>query len=168
LSVPEAAALTPLADAFVRDGSYGDTNYGSHTALIVKDGTYSGYTRAAYFKFDVSQISSVTSAKLRVYCHNAQDQSVVNSAVFGTTTDSWTESGLTWNNAPAATASVLSTVSLDQTAQYRDLDVTSFVKSELADGTVTLMVTGSNDQDRTIQLNSKENVSYPPLLIIEP
>src|SRR5438270_5598869 len=58
--------LTPLADAYVRDGSYASTNYGSSTALYVKTDT-TGFNRDSYLKFDLSSVSSIGSATLRLY-----------------------------------------------------------------------------------------------------
>src|SRR5205814_42503 len=57
------AILTPLADAYVRDGTYADQNFGSDPALFVKTEVVD-WNRDSYLKFDLSTVSSVGSARL--------------------------------------------------------------------------------------------------------
>lgn len=96
--------LQPIADAFVRDGSQAADNYGTLEQLTVKkDGT--GYNRITYLKFDLSNYTTVfDSIKLQLFIKSA------NTAVLTTqwqlwlcADDSWTETGITWNNKPALT-----------------------------------------------------------------
>ncbi|SEG67068.1 DNRLRE domain-containing protein [Paenibacillus sp. UNC499MF] len=163
---PPAGVKAPTADAYVLDGSGAGTNYGTAPTLYVKDGTAAGYTRKAYLKFDVSGVSAVNSAKLRLFGGNTQDGSNVQVKVSGAAADGWTETGLTWNNAPAATTGALSTIQVGSNLTYYELDVTSFVKDQLSDGIVTLIVEGVSDQDRTIQFNSRENPANKPELVV--
>jgi hypothetical protein len=74
-SVTSNQTLLPLADAFVRNGSYAAKNYGSDTSLIVKGTATSGTSRISYLKFSLSGISNVTSAKLRLYGRNTENTS---------------------------------------------------------------------------------------------
>lgn len=46
-----STVLTPVADAYVRNGSFSATNYGVATGLETKSANASGFTRFAYFKF---------------------------------------------------------------------------------------------------------------------
>ncbi|OCT11483.1 hypothetical protein A8709_07385 [Paenibacillus pectinilyticus] len=154
------------ADAYVRDGSFGATNYGSDTALVAKDGTSSSYSRKFYLKFDVSDQTSINSAKLRIFGGNVQDSSSVNVQVYGVTTDSWTETGVTWNNGPAASTGVLASANVSNSLAYQEFNITAFIQSQIADGTVTILVQGASDQDRTIQFNSKENTANQPQLVL--
>lgn len=56
----------PAADAYVRDGTYASTNYGTVNSLVIKNSS-SGYTRTSYLQFDISAFSSpVAEAKLRL------------------------------------------------------------------------------------------------------
>ena len=61
--------LTPTADAYTRDGTYANTNYGSATDLAVKYSSISGqgYNRNAFFTFNLSGVSSVGEAVLTLY-----------------------------------------------------------------------------------------------------
>ncbi|MGW9124402.1 CBM96 family carbohydrate-binding protein [Paenibacillus chitinolyticus] len=165
-ATPPAGVKAPIADAYVLDGSGAGVNYGTTPTLYVKDGTAAGYTRKAYLKFDVSGLTAVNSAKLRLFGGNTQDASNVQVKVSGAAADGWTETGLTWNNAPAAVTGALSTIQVGSTLTYYELDVTSFVNDQLSDGIVTLIVEGVSDQDRTIQFNSRENPANKPELVV--
>ncbi|WP_240343726.1 DNRLRE domain-containing protein [Paenibacillus sp. SYP-B3998] len=164
---PVSLTKSAIADAYVRDGSYAAANYGSDTTLVTKDGTSSGYTRKLYLKFNVSDLTNgIQSAKLRLYGGNVQDSAAVTVQVYGSTTDSWVEASLNWNNAPAATTSLLAAATVNYVLGYQEFDVTSFVQDQLMDGTVTLLVQGANDEDKTIQFNSRENTANKPQLVM--
>jgi len=160
------AALQPTADAHTRGGTYSGDNYGSETLLIVKDGTDS-YDRRSYLKFDLSAVNAVHNAKLRVYGGNTQDATAIIVQAYGVVDDSWSETGITWSNAPAHTGAALNAVTVDDTIQYYEFDVTDFVQSQLAtDQAVTLMLQAVGG-DRTISWNSRENVASKPELVIQ-
>ncbi|WP_029280587.1 Ig-like domain-containing protein, partial [Pedobacter borealis] len=56
INTPQALAVNPIADAFVRDGSLADTKYGAATTLEVKkDG--SSFFRQSYLRFDYSSFT---------------------------------------------------------------------------------------------------------------
>ena len=55
-------------DAFVRGGTYENTNYGSAATLnIKKPSSNLNYFRYGFLKFDVSDFTNVNSAKLYIY-----------------------------------------------------------------------------------------------------
>lgn len=166
-ATPTPTVLNPVADSFVRDGSYSSTNYGSDTTLDVKDGLLPNYTRNAYLKFDLSSVSSVSSAKVRVYGCDSQDSTVVSVKAYAVDNDSWSESTITFNNAPANNGTQLGAVSIGSTPQYLEFDVTTFVISQFAgDKLVTIEVLTNLDEDRVMTFNSKENTSNKPELVI--
>jgi len=129
-SVTSNQTLLPLADAFVRNGSYAAKNYGSDTSLIVKGTATSGTSRISYLKFSLSGISNVTSAKLRLYGRNTENTSGINLSVYGVNADSWAENSIYFNIAPGASTSALSTVSVNNTRKYYEFDVTGYVKTQ--------------------------------------
>jgi len=49
--------------AFVRDGSFADTNFGDDPELLVKDST-PGFKRESFITFDVASVDSIHSATL--------------------------------------------------------------------------------------------------------
>lgn len=132
--------VNPQDDAYVRDGSYADVNYGTATALVVKqDGT--SYARQSFLKFDLSNISGhVTEAKLKLYILSA------NTGVTSTqwelkyvSDDQWNEDTILWSNKPAGTEILASIQGQDQ--GYAEWDVSNKVMDELDnDGVLSLQV----------------------------
>lgn len=162
-----AVALSPLADAFVRNGSYAGTNYGSDTALIVKGSAVSGYTRTSYLKFSLNNISTIDSAKLRIYGKNVDNTTAIRISAFGTNNDSWAEDSITFKNAPVASTAVLSSAGVSNQEKYYELDVTNYVKSQITgDKIVSILIRDSANQNSNLTFNSRENARSKPQLII--
>ena len=162
-----SVALSPLADSYIRSGSYAGVNYGSATSLVVKAGGGDGITRSAYLKFSLSSLSQVSSAKLRIYGYNTENTLLVNISAYGVDNDSWTESGINLNNAPASSATALGTVGVDNTVRYYEIDVTAYVQAQLAaDKVVSFAVKDPGNQNRNLTFHSKENASNKPQLLI--
>ncbi|WP_176572858.1 polysaccharide lyase family 8 super-sandwich domain-containing protein [Streptacidiphilus anmyonensis] len=142
-----AARLGAVATAYVRDGSYAATNYGDATTMVVKNANASdnGYNRRSLLKFDVSGVSgAVSRAVLWVY-GNVQDSGGTTTTLqaFGTSSDTWTESTVTWDSAPAVTTA-LGTGMISTGADWVALDVTAAVAAAQTgaggDGTASLAV----------------------------
>ena len=171
MTIPTAFDQTwfsPSNDAYVRDGSYAGTSYGSSSTLDVKNDTTAGYNRKAYFKFVLNGVSTVMEAKLRVYGNNVEDTSNVAVKAFGVENNDWSETTLTWNNAPSRQSTSQSTTNVTGTAQYYDFDVTNFVAYKLSSGsnTISLQLEAANTPSKRISFNSKESSSYKPTLIV--
>jgi hypothetical protein len=159
--------LPPVADAFVRNGSYAAKNYGGDPSLDVKTATTSGYTRSSYLKFSLSNVSSISSAKLRIYGLNSDNTTTVSVSAYGVNTDSWTENGITFNNAPATSTSALSSAGVNNTAKYYELDVTNYVKTQLAgDKIVSLVIKIPTNQNSKLVFNSRQNTNNKPQLVV--
>lgn len=156
--------LNPVEDAFVRDGSYGNTNYGSLPNLTIKAGG-TGYSRKAFLKFDVSSISTVTSAKLRVYGSNIESSAGVTIKSYYANTDAWSEGTITWNNCPAATPiGALGGVTNKQ--KYYEWDVTAYVQAQVAgDNIVSLVLHENAGTNLTTDWHSREGSNKPQLII---
>ncbi|MEO6218796.1 MAG: DNRLRE domain-containing protein [Ginsengibacter sp.] len=158
-------SLMPSADAHVRNGNYSNNNYGSDTSLIVKGSPNSGFTRFSFLKFSLPLISNVGSAKLRIYGSNKDNTSAINVSVYGITDNSWTETGITFNNSPVPTGSALSSVAVNNLAGYYDLDVTNFVRGQQT--AVSFVLKDVTNKDKSLYFNSKENAANKPQLIID-
>jgi len=159
--------LAPLADAYVRNGSYSSVNYGSDTGLIVKGAASSGYSRSSYLKFSLSGLSNISSAKLRVYGRNTDNTSTISISSYGIDNDSWTESGITYSNAPAAASAALSAAGVSDRPQYYEFDVTNYVVNQLAgDKTVSFLIKDASIKNSNIVFNSRENSKNSPQLVI--
>jgi hypothetical protein len=143
-------------DAYVRSGSYASTNYGSSTALEVKDNP-TGYGRKAFMKFDLGTLSGsdITAVKLKVY--GAMTDSVGSASTVGiyeVQNDSWTEAALNWNNMPTI-GSLSNSIILNGTYQWRELDITPYAISQ-ANGDKTLSVAFQDLSGYLGSISSKE------------
>ncbi|MBA2945893.1 polysaccharide lyase family 8 super-sandwich domain-containing protein [Streptomyces himalayensis] len=157
-------SLAPTADAYVRDGSYAATNYGTDTTLVVKN-TTAGYARRSFLKFDVSGLPAAPRrAVLWVYGRTADNggtQSTV--SAYSASNDSWTETGLTWNSQPAL-GTVLSSRPIGSVNDWVPLDVTAHVRSQYSgDGTATIAL-AQQAAGLVVLLNSRENAANQPFL----
>ena len=141
--------LASIADAYVRDGSYASSNFGSDANLTVKLSS-SSLTRESYLKFTLPPLhGSVSDAQLRLVPTSVSFPGTHSIAVVSNT--SWSETGLTWNNKPvsgpplaswlpAASTPVLAPVTaVAQAAQAGDpvLSVRVYAQNSTADGYVT-------------------------------
>ena len=100
-----AATVNPTDDAYISSTSP-TNNFGSSDYLA----TYYG-VRQTYLKFDLSGIpegSVLSKLMLNLYCFEAENGTIN----LRRTTDSWTESTLTWSNRPAAEATILAQTSI--------------------------------------------------------
>jgi subtilisin family serine protease len=161
-----SSVVTPVADAYVRDGGSAGTNFGTTSPLTVKNGT-TGYARVGYLKFNLPAVPSVGSAKLRLYGSHAVSGAASDSA-FAVQSTSWTEAGLTWNNKPPLGAKQGGSVPVNLTSQYYEWDVTAWVRAQKAAGATSLSLAVAmdapvNDPDN---FNSREAASNKPELMI--
>jgi hypothetical protein len=105
--------LESSADAFVRAGSdattnFATTNFGTAPTLVVKNSTTAANQRKSYIRFDLTgqDISATPNASLQFAVSSAWADATpwqvygLKNADAG---ESWGESTITWNNAPANT-----------------------------------------------------------------
>jgi len=85
VNVSISTNLLPIADAHVRDGSSTNTNCGTNTVMECLTTTTNGNNRDIYFKFDLTGVSNISSAKLSVFAKLGGAGSVSNT-VFSVTT----------------------------------------------------------------------------------
>ncbi|MEY3898409.1 MAG: hypothetical protein RLZZ214_3931 [Verrucomicrobiota bacterium] len=89
--------LTVTEDTFVQDGTSAAINNGTSTTLLAKlDAT--NFQRWTYLKFDLTGITSLTTAKLRMFLQSTT--ATAQAAVYAASVTSWTEGELTWNTRP--------------------------------------------------------------------
>jgi hyaluronate lyase len=156
-------ALAPVADAFIWGGSNAANNYGKNTYFVVRDAASDAYSRKSFLKFDLQEIGTLASAKLRIYGKATNSPGIVK--LMGSEKSDWTETGLNWNNAPASTAEIAS-APISTTANYYEFDVTDYVKNHFDQKEVTFILTGTGKQDIYMDFNSKEKGENPPQLLI--
>ncbi|WP_127580065.1 polysaccharide lyase family 8 super-sandwich domain-containing protein [Paenibacillus koleovorans] len=158
-----AFTIAPAADAYVRGGTFGDTNYGDITTLRISETTNDNTKRKAYLKFDLSDFASISHATLQLY---GSSDAAATIQVYAVTNDAWTESGLTYNNGPAGTGSAAASFTTATTAQSYFLNLTSLAQSNLSGNGILSVVLISNTSTALTDFNSKENAASPPQLII--
>lgn len=158
----------PQADAYVRDGSYTNLNYGSSQTLDVKNALGGfGEKRTAYYKFDLSNLrGDIISAKLRLYGSNVENSNIVNIGCYEVMDNSWQEDSITNSNAPVIETE-LGTFTVDDFDAYRELDITNHVKSKMTSDKIINIATAGNGYTSRVSFNSRENSSNKPELIIE-
>ncbi|WP_372752102.1 DNRLRE domain-containing protein [Mariniflexile sp.] len=92
-AVDGSIKLLTIADTYVHESAI-TTNYGAADNLVT-----ASTGRYAYFKFDLSSVPGpIVSAKLRVYQRTGFRYL---RSVYDVADDSWTETGITWNNKPS-------------------------------------------------------------------
>lgn len=180
LAVVQSNTLTPTADAYVRAGRYADTNYGSVNGLIVKkvsNDSNSIYNRAAYLKFDLSSVTvAPSSATLTLTVNSISNPATSSETVqfYSVADTTWTESGITWNNAPglnrtnfSSTGTLLTSKSVALKPGTITIDLTALVKANLGK-VVTIQLIDASTENKYLVFNSKEATTGKPQLTIVP
>ena len=158
------------ADAYVRDGSNANTNFGTATSLQVKTTTVTGNNRDAYLKFSVSSLTGmVRKARLRVFGGlNNPDAMIL--AAFGVASTSWSETGITFNNKPPMGSQELFEVNpiTQVTPAIYELDVTDYVRNLRTGGasTISLGLHSTVNTEQFFSANSREASTNKPTLDI--
>jgi hypothetical protein len=173
-----SSSVSPSADSYVRGGADADNNYGSQSVLEVGEGTSAiqgTLQRCTYIAFDLTDDTVVpTSAllQLNVLGNSTPAGGTAHISVYGLT-DPWTESGITWNNAPdlktsngTSTAPLITTQSVPLTKGTITIDVTPFIQSSIGQ-VVTLQIMDNDYDGSTLYLGSSTNGSGKPMLLLK-
>ena len=144
-------AVVASADSLVR-WNKATSNFGTLTYMRTRSGQY-----RSYLKFVVSGLTGpATSAKLRLW---VTDGSATGGSAY-LVASTWTETGITWSNAPVITGSPLSTVGLAPTGTWVEFNVGAAIT---ANGTYSFAISGgSND---AVDFASRETANMPTLVI---
>jgi hypothetical protein len=95
-TTPQTVTLTATADSYVSNGAAA-TNFGTSTALDVD----SSPVQATYLKFDLSAYVGRTLESATLQLSSAANGSTGKQNVKVVATDTWSETGITFNNRPA-------------------------------------------------------------------
>ena len=148
--------LIPVEDARVNQNAP-NTNYGTDITLRIRQ--HNTQTHRAYLKFSVTGLSvAPDSVTLRLF---VQDGSPDGGSVFDVA-DTWTEGGITWNNAPAISGSSLGSFGSIVGGTWEEIDLTSFVTTN---GTYSFGI--RNNSGNSAIYSSGEGAN-PPQLVIDP
>ncbi|WP_083415791.1 CBM96 family carbohydrate-binding protein [Algibacter lectus] len=159
--VPMVAGTLSLganADTYVHEGKAND-NFGEATSMVTKvDARY------AILKFNLSTLpGDVISAKLRLYQRTRYRDL---RTVYDVADDSWTETGITWNNKPdySNARSEITTAA----STWCEWDVSSYVAQEAnGDKVITFAVKDPANSGVGIDFYTKELGETVPELVIE-
>jgi len=146
--------FTSIADSYVESANP-STNYGSATQIRV-DGSPDV---RSYLRFNVQGLSgSVTSATLRVYANSSLSTGY---DARGVSDSTWTESGITYNNAPPV-GSVIGSSGSISSGSWTSVNVTTYITGN---GTYNLGLTTSSST--ALSLASRESGANAPQLVIQ-
>ncbi len=169
VGTPLAQTLVATGDAYVRDGSFSSTNFGTAGSLITKLST-PGFNRETYLQFDLTSVTTIATAKLRIF--GALDNvgaANVPTAVYGISGATWSESTITWDNRPQTTGSPLATTTVtNNVPAWYEWDVANFLRQEKAAGhqiaTLVLKSAAPNDSPETF--TSREAATNRPEVLV--
>jgi len=154
LACPSATTtVTPTADAYV-DANLPSSNFGAATVLFV----HGSPVRRVYLRFAVPA-GTPKSAVLRFWSNTSSSSGVSVSVATGTTATTWSESALTFNNAPPFGAAIATKPSI--TVGSNQITIPA---AQLAPGAAVSLVLTRTATSRT-DVQSKENVNKPALVI---
>ncbi len=142
------------ADAHVRSTSV-STNFGTATTLRLRTAPSEVYR--GYLRFTVAGLTQApTNARVRLY---VTDASPIGGSIY-TVSDSWTETGITWSNAPPISGTALSSAGPVTPGTWIELDVSAAVTGN---GTYSFgMQTSSGD---SVLFSTREGVNPPQLVV---
>jgi hypothetical protein len=174
----DSTTLWSIADAYV-NASSPDTNYGNDQYLYINASSTDLSQNLIYVKFDLSGIPQnayIVSASLKLYFSGFSNlyYGIMGggdaAGAYYCPDNSWTESGITWNNKP--TFNETSTASsgfgyMFANYGYDSWDITEDVKTSLPLGTLTevLKFNNKNDGYGYAKYQSKETTNKPKLEI---
>jgi len=155
LGAPEAAAdvatITPVADSRVLQ-SNPTANSGTVTRLDVDSPG-----EQSYLRFNVTGVTgTVQTATLRLFVRNSSS----NAPSLYVTSNTWTETGITWNNRPAASGSAIADVANAGSGTWSEYDLTGDITGN---GTYNFVLLP--DGSDGIQYDSREGGSPPQLVL---
>lgn len=144
--VLRTVTLSAIADAYVRDGSYANNNFGLEATMMTKSSSLS-YTRQNYAMFNLSGISgTVVTAQFRLAPNTVGQTTAMSHDIYVVPSNTWGETSITWNNRPSK-GSKLGSWLVPAAGSYAALDVSSAVKTALtsSDKRLTLHVEAAQD-----------------------
>ena len=153
--------LTPIADAQVNSRAT-TTNYGTLTSLRTREDPNSGNSSyRSYLMFDVSGRSGpAQTVRLRLFVTDATKNA---QGIYAIGDTSWSETGITFGNAPAITGTALATPTPSSTNAYIDIDLPA---SAIPDnGRYAFAIKGSGTD--SLYVNSREASTNKPQLVID-
>jgi parallel beta-helix repeat protein len=149
-----AATFTPVADSYV-DASTPTTNYGAQPYVRAD----ADPQRTTYLRFDVQGVSGPSSAVLKFYVESASSTGITVKAVADNT---WGETSIVYNGAPALGATLGSTGAFPAGTWIS----VQFASAVTGNGPVSFALT--TPSSTAIKMTSREGVNKPQLIVPAP
>jgi len=177
VSVLEQRTLEPIADTYVLEGRPTE-NFGTNTDMWVgydEYGTPYRKTARSFVRFDTSTIpgnATINSATLRLYLVNSWDfPARVRTVTTYRVPGSWSETGLTWNNAPQPAEAYGEDDVRYGDFRWHEFDVTGLVSawhgSTYANHGIMVRAPEVSGYDSSRRGFSTREGQYPPQLVVE-
>jgi trimeric autotransporter adhesin len=154
--------LNPVADSYVSSSNL-TGNYGTLTTMKVRegDGSSTNPNYHTYLKFDVSGVSgAVSTVTLRLF---VTDASANIESVFVVGDSSWTETGITYTNAPAITGAAVGTTKSAPAGAYVSI---TLVPSSVTPGSSPLTLAIKSSATDSFIVSSREDAANRPQLVV--
>lgn len=157
---PAAAAtstFTPVADTYVQNDTP-TTGYGTSNQITVDNSP----VRRMFLRFTVTGVSgTVTDAKLRLRTISGNDGSNSGGAFKLVSSNTWSETGTTWNNQPAIDGASLGSIGSVTANGWYEVNVAAVVK-----GNGTFSFGASSTSTDGAYYDSRESGADAPQLVI--
>jgi hypothetical protein len=158
--------LFAIADSYVQL-EYPNTNFGhsfDHEVLISAEAFPASHSYGL-FKFDISSIDGAPASAL-FYTH-ARRETGATLYLYEVTDDSWTETGVTWNNQPAI-SSLIQEQLVDPYDYWVEWNITDYAITEYGgDKIVSLEFRAVYTDHQLVVFDDREYTSFAPYLVIE-
>ncbi|MFS0724179.1 polysaccharide lyase family 8 super-sandwich domain-containing protein [Paenibacillus sp. 1P07SE] len=155
--------VTVAADAYVRGGSFSGTNYGTSGTLRLHQSSNVNTLRKSYLAFDLTDYASVSDVKMSLF---AQSDAAATVKVFGVADDNWSETGITWDNAPEADGAPIAEFSVAAGSHLYSVDITDWAQSRVAGGGKVSLLLDVDTPLVIVDFQSKESAGPPPELTV--
>jgi hypothetical protein len=153
--VPTALTFTPQADAYV-NASSPTSNFGTSKTLYVDGSPVTN----SYIRFNVSGWSGpIHSATLRVF---ANSRSSTGYSVKSVSDNSWGETSINYNNAPAPGSTLGSSGAINTAGTWVSINITSYIT-----GNGQFSVVLSTTNATAINNSSRESGANAPQLVVQ-
>lgn len=170
---PNTMTAPSIGDAYVRGGDFAADNYGSSSTLTVKldNAPAQNYARESYLDFQLEPVAAdVEKATLYLYAA-VQDTRGTEATLHAHAVDGdWVEESITWNTKPPMGAEVGSADVDGPAHQWRELDVTDYVRERLAAGgrvSLGLRQTDPAGIGLAVQVRSREDAQFGPYIRVD-
>lgn len=155
-------------DSFVRglspkgEGDNSDKNYDGDLLAVKESPTDAAFSRRTFLKFDLTNYESINSATLNFSGGQTSGFSFpITVYRIDDADDTWSETTLTWNNAPTVAGEITTFVTNGDTSGDYDiytLDLTSYIQTELSEGNkiISLVLMNATEKNYLFSILNSE------------